>query len=93
VRSEKNYISGIDQALRHKINPNILLIVLPNNLKTAYPKLKQYTLIGDQNSQVLTQFVTDGTLRRKSGVQSVHTKLLLQMAAKRGNILWVPSYE
>ena len=62
-------------------------------MKTAYPKLKQYTLVGDSNSNVLTQFVTDGTLRRKSGAQSVHTKLLLQMAAKRGNILWVPSYD
>jgi hypothetical protein len=93
VRSDKNYISGIDQALRHRINPNILLIVLPNNLKTAYPKLKQYTLIGDPSSKILTQFVTDGTLRRKNGAQTVHTKLLLQMAAKRGNILWVPSYE
>lgn len=93
MRSEKNYISGIDQAINHSINPNILLIVLPNNLKTAYPKLKQYTLIGESKSQILTQFVTDGTLRRKNGAQSVHTKLLLQMAAKRGNILWVPSYE
>lgn len=86
-------MAGIDQALKHKLNPNILLIVLPNNLKTCYPKLKQYTLAGDPNSTILTQFVTDGTLRRKNGAQSVHTKLLLQMAAKRGNILWVPKYE
>lgn len=93
VRGEKNIISGIDQALRHKNSPNILLIVLPNSLKNCYPRLKQYTLSGDPDAKILTQFVTDGTLRRKNGAQSVHTKLLLQMAAKRGNILWVPSYE
>jgi hypothetical protein len=38
---------------------------------------------------MLTQFVVESTLRNKKA-QSVHTKLLLQMIAKRGNILWVP---
>jgi hypothetical protein len=71
----------------------MLLIVLPNNLKTAYPKLKQHTLAAEMERQVLTQFVTDATLRNKKGGQTIHTKLLLQMIAKRGNILWVPSYD
>lgn len=33
--------------------------------------------------------VTEGTLRKK-GLQSIATKVLLQIIAKRGNILWVP---
>ena len=33
--------------------------------------------------------MTEGTLRKK-GLQSIATKVLLQMIAKRGNILWVP---
>jgi hypothetical protein len=31
----------------------------------------------------------ENTLRRKN-VQSIVTKILIQIAAKRGNILWVP---
>lgn len=38
---------------------------------------------------MLSQFVVETTLRKK-GVQSIHTKLLLQIIAKRGNILWAP---
>lgn len=37
----------------------------------------------------MTQCVVDNTLRKKN-LQSIATKLLLQMIAKRGNILWVP---
>lgn len=37
----------------------------------------------------MSQCVVENTLRKKN-LQSVATKLLLQMIAKRGNILWVP---
>jgi hypothetical protein len=33
---------------------------------------------------------TDATLRKKN-LQSIATKILLQIIAKRGNTLWVPS--
>lgn len=38
---------------------------------------------------LLTQVVTEGTLRKKN-LQSIATKILLQIIAKRGNTLWVP---
>lgn len=39
--------------------------------------------------QIVTQVVTEMTLRKK-GIQSIATKILLQIIAKRGNTLWVP---
>ena len=35
--------------------------------------------------------MVESTLKKK-GVMSIHTKILLQMIAKRGNILWAPAY-
>jgi hypothetical protein len=90
---DRDVMSGIERALKSFPDANILLVVIPNSLKTAYPKFKLLTLGSDKEQPVLTQFVTDRTLGKKNGAQSVHTKLLLQMIAKRGNILWVPSYQ
>lgn len=39
--------------------------------------------------ECLSQVVVEATLRKK-GLQSIATKILLQIVAKRGNILWVP---
>lgn len=38
---------------------------------------------------MLTQIMTEG-LFKKNGFQSIATKILLQILAKRGNTLWVP---
>jgi len=38
---------------------------------------------------MITQVVSDATLRKKN-LQSIATKVLLQIIAKRGNTLWVP---
>jgi len=38
---------------------------------------------------MICQIVTEGTLRKKN-LQSIATKVLLQIIAKRGNTLWVP---
>lgn len=38
---------------------------------------------------MVSQIFTDGKLRNKNA-QSIATKVLLQMLAKRGNTLWVP---
>lgn len=65
---------------------NICLVVLPNNLKHEYRKLKVFAL-GDR--ETVTQMMTEGTLRKKN-LQSIATKVLLQIIAKRGNTLWVP---
>jgi len=66
-------------------NVNICLIVLPNNMKNDYKRIKYNSLMDG----MLTQVVTDGTLRKKN-LQSIATKVLLQIIAKRGNTLWVP---
>jgi hypothetical protein len=68
-----------------------MMICIPASLKTAYPKLKQELLTIQGGKEMLSQFVVENTLKKK-GVQSIHTKLLLQMVAKRGNILWVPTF-
>ncbi len=65
---------------------NILLIIIPGNMKVEYKKIKKLTI---SNGQIVTQIVTDITLRKK-GIQSIATKILLQIIAKRGNTLWVP---
>jgi hypothetical protein len=41
------------------------------------------------NLEVATQFLLEGTMKKK-GNMSIFTKVLLQMIAKRGNILWAP---
>ena len=43
---------------------------------------------------MLTQFMTEANFKKK-GFRSIATKILLQIIAKRGNILWSPlmSYE
>ena len=88
---DRDVIAGIEKALKAHESTNLILIVLPNNLKSYYPKIKQDLLSAKAGKEMISQFVVESTLKKK-GVQSVHTKLLLQMLAKRGNILWVPSY-
>lgn len=68
------------------------MVVLPGNMKNSYPALKTEALAMEKQNDILTQCVVENTLRKKNA-QSIHTKLLLQMIAKRGNILWVPSYQ
>ena len=63
----------------------ICCIVIPVSLKNSYKNIKQFTI----KQECVTQIVTEATLRKK-GLQSIATKVLLQIIAKRGNILWVP---
>lgn len=65
---------------------NICLIVLPNQMKTQYKKIKHLAL---NKHKIVCQITTEGTLRKKN-LQSIATKILLQIIAKRGNTLWVP---
>jgi len=59
---------------------------LPISLKTQYKQLKITALA---ELEIVTQVATEATMRKKN-LQSVATKILLQIIAKRGNILWVP---
>ena len=81
------------EAFRHTISDavkrdgvNMCLIVIPNFLKHAYSDFKKECL---GNLSVVSQCVVESTLRKKN-LQSIATKLLLQMIAKSGNVLWVP---
>ena len=65
---------------------NVVLIVLPGNLKSEYKKIKKAAIT---KIEIVTQVVTEQTLRKK-GFLSIATKILLQVIAKRGNTLWVP---
>lgn len=77
--------SEIQHAIR-KDGINICLIVIPNFMKNNYGEIKKKCL---EKLNIVSQCILEGTLRKKN-LQSVATKILLQMIAKRGNILWVP---
>ena len=62
------------------------MIVIPSSLKTQYKQIKIKSI---ENNQMLTQVMID-TQFAKKGFQSIATKILLQIIAKRGNTLWVP---
>ena len=55
-------------------------------MKNNYGEIKKKCL---EKLNIVSQCILEGTLRKKN-LQSVATKILLQMIAKRGNILWVP---
>lgn len=85
--SRKGLDSLIDE-LKHRAKKdyNLYLIVLPTPLKTSYKTIKKVCLL---ELKIISQMVTEATLQRKE-FQSIATKVLLQMAAKVGNTLWVP---
>jgi hypothetical protein len=79
-------VEGTIKKAADKEGCNICLIVLPNQLKTQYKKIKNSALI---KYKIICQMTTEATLRKKN-LQSIATKILLQIIAKRGNTLWVP---
>jgi aubergine len=81
-------VERIEKEMDNAINSddNICCIVIPNNLKTQYKQIKISAII---KKQIVTQVFTDVKLRNKN-IQSIATKVLLQIIAKRGNTLWVP---
>lgn len=91
MNKDKNIYNNFDRAMQDYSNTNIFLVVIPKHIQSLYPKLKQQLLKAQGGIEMVSQFVTEFTLRKK-GLQSIATKILLQMIAKRGNILWVPSY-
>lgn len=78
----------IDKEMDYAISKedNICCIVIPNNLKTQYKQIKMSAIC---KKEIVTQVFTDAKLRNKN-IQSIATKVLLQIIAKRGNTLWVP---
>lgn len=79
-------IQSLLQKAAEKDYCNVCFIVLPNQFKNQYKAIKTQALI---ENRMVCQVALDSTLRKKS-VQSICTKILLQIIAKRGNTLWVP---
>ena len=76
---EEQISRGIEEGL------NLCCIIIPGNMKTQYKSIK----IASIRMEIATQILTDIKLKNKS-MQSIATKVLLQIIAKRGNTLWVP---
>ena len=55
-------------------------------MKSQYKRIKEASLI---ENKIVCQVAVESTLRKKNA-QSIATKILLQIIAKRGNTLWVP---
>jgi hypothetical protein len=67
----------------------LILFILPAKAKAKYPDVKKLCY-SDQDSCVNSQVALETKLSNPKSMQSVATKILLQMAVKVGNILWVP---
>lgn len=85
---QSSNVPAIEREIERAIEKgaNICCIVIPTSMKTQYKNLKSSCIL---QQEIVTQVVVDSTLRKK-GPQSIATKVLLQIIAKRGNILWVP---
>lgn len=79
-------MESIDLAIC-KYKCNCALIVLESQMKNAYKGIKKMCL---EKSKIVSQVILESTLKKKN-TMSIQTKVLLQMAAKVGNTLWVPS--
>ncbi len=88
IRDERNAIDEIKRTLKKAVEKgsNICLIVIPPNMKSQYKRIKEASLL---DNKLVCQVAVEATLRKKNA-QSIATKILLQIIAKRGNTLWVP---
>jgi hypothetical protein len=79
----------VDKAMDRALDAgdNICCIIIPNNMKEKYKQIKMSAIC---KRELITQIFTDAKLRNKN-IQSIATKVLLQIIAKRGNTLWVPT--
>lgn len=67
----------------------MIFFILPAKAKPKYPDIKKLCY-SDQDRCINSQIALEPKLSNQKSMQSVATKLLLQMAVKVGNILWVP---
>lgn len=76
---------GIIEACKQQ-KSNIVFIVLPNGLKTYYRKIKKFCLI---DHKIISQIICESMLPHRHSI-NIFGKILLQILAKCGNILWIP---
>lgn len=84
----KKSISEIEFVLTKKIKNKfeIVILVLPHQIKAAYKKIKQLCYL---DLGILSQIVLTSTLEKK-GYKSICSKLVQQIIVKVGSKLWVP---
>lgn len=66
---------------------SVVMVIIPNQMKPFYKQIKKMSLL--ESSPIITQIVLEATFKKK-GLDSILTKILLQVTAKTGNSLWVP---
>lgn len=82
---KNNIFAAVTDALNEDCN--IFLIVIRTDMKNHYGDIKRFCL---EEKGIISQVVVESTLKKKNA-RSIHTKILLQAAAKAGNTLWAPS--
>lgn len=86
--NSRNFIPSVQEAISsEREKSNCYWVVLSPSFKNEYKTLKSF-LLGAKVSKI-SQISLTSTLNKK-GFNSILTKILLQMAAKVGNKLWVP---
>lgn len=89
-KDNKAALKAIETALKAECDSktsNMFWFIIPPSFKTQYKFVKRMTL---KSGLEINSQVTISTNLQKKGFQSIFTKILLQMAAKLGNKLWVP---
>lgn len=63
---------------------NFCLIVLPAKFKTLYKDVKRVAI---ENVKIASQVLLDNTMKKKN-LKTIALKVLLQIIAKSGNVIW-----
>jgi aubergine len=79
------YIEKIRGLVEQKLNPNLLLIILPNNRADRYSAIKKECLV---NQGIPCQIVVKRSMNHKN-VGSIATKIAIQINVKLGGIPWM----
>merc|ERR1719322_172885 len=78
-----SYIQELEKVI--KMNPAIIMVVIPNNKGDHYAAIKKKCVI---ESGVASQCVTSTVLNKPKGLMSVATKVAIQMNCKLGGEPW-----
>jgi len=78
-----SYIQELEKVI--KMNPAIIMVVIPNNKGDHYAAIKKKCVI---ESPVPSQCVTSTVLNKPKGLMSVATKVAIQMNCKLGGEPW-----
>jgi aubergine-like protein len=79
------YVEKLQEVI--KMNPKMILVVVPNNAADRYAAIKKLTCV---DNTILTQVIVHKTMvPKKGGLLSVATKVMIQMNCKLGGAPWM----